>query len=150
MSSLIEMLSDLRSRGVELSVEGDRLQCNAPKGVITPEIREQLAKRKHEILNLLKTSIRTGQNGASILAHSEDSMEGVTVRVREQGLSRAQRRLWFLDQMDPGNPVYNIVIPLQLDGSFDRMAFEEALQMIIDRHESLRTRFLQENGLPYA
>ena len=150
MSSLIEMLSDLRSCGVELSVEGDRLQCNAPKGVITPEIREQLAKRKHEILNLLKTSVRTGQNGASILAHSEDSREGVTVRVREHGLSRAQRRLWFLDQMDPGNPVYNIVIPLQLDGSFDRMAFEEALQMIIDRHESLRTRFLQENGLPYA
>jgi amino acid adenylation domain-containing protein len=150
MNSLIEMLSDLRSRGVELSVEGDRLQCNAPKGVITPEIREQLAKRKHEILNLLKTSIQTARNGASTLAQSENSRNGATINVKEHGLSHAQRRLWFLDQMDPGNPVYNITIPLHLDGPFDRIAFEEALQMIIDRHESLRTRFLQVNGLPYA
>ncbi len=65
-------------------------------------------------------------------------------------MSRSQRRLWFLNQLDPGNPVYNIVIPLAVNGPLKREVFEESLKALVDRHEALRTRFLQKEGVPYA
>ncbi|HEY1579971.1 MAG TPA: amino acid adenylation domain-containing protein [Terracidiphilus sp.] len=135
--SLIELLSDLRSQGVVLSVDGDRLSCNAPKGVMTAEIRNELASRKPEILRLLgqPAKLHEGSTGSPSL---------------EFQLSRSQRRLWFLDQMDPGNPVYNIAIAFRLVGALNRDAFEEALRAIVMRHESLRTRFLEHEGMPYA
>lgn len=49
-------LSELRSRDVKVWVEGDRLRCDAPAGVLTPELREQLQQRKHEILQFLRSA----------------------------------------------------------------------------------------------
>ena len=63
-------------------------------------------------------------------------------------ISHAQRRLWFLDRLEPGNPVYNIPVAVRLRGALDRGALESALQAIIDRHDALRTTFAVENGEP--
>ncbi|WP_218081856.1 non-ribosomal peptide synthetase [Anthocerotibacter panamensis] len=56
-------------------------------------------------------------------------------------LSSAQQRLWFLDQLYPGNPAYNISEAWRLSGPLHRMALEESLQALIKRHGALRTRF---------
>jgi len=63
-------------------------------------------------------------------------------------LSYAQQRLWFLDQLQPGNPVYNCPIPVRLAGPLDTEALEKALTEIVRRHEVLRTSFPTENGQP--
>jgi hypothetical protein len=60
---------------------------------------------------------------------------------RAAPLSFAQERLWFLDQLEPGNPVYHISRALRLRGKLDRGALERALDEIIRRHEILRTTF---------
>ncbi|MBV9787480.1 MAG: condensation protein, partial [Chloroflexi bacterium] len=54
-------------------------------------------------------------------------------------LSFAQQRLWFLDQLDPGNATYNIATALRLSGSLNVAAFERSYQAIVARHEALRT-----------
>ena len=138
MKSLIQFLSDLRAKDVLLSVDGDKLTCNAPMHAITPEIRQELSDRKEEILNFLRSTqgwkaAETGQRSS-----------------RDLPLSRSQQRIWFLDQLDPGNPAYNIVIPLWLTGSLDRDAMERALRAVIERHEALRTGFSQRGGRPFA
>jgi thioesterase domain-containing protein len=49
-----QLLGRLRGLGVEVSADGDRLRINAPKGVLTPELRDELGRRKAEILAFLQ------------------------------------------------------------------------------------------------
>jgi hypothetical protein len=63
-------------------------------------------------------------------------------------LSYAQRRLWFLHQLDPASAVYHIPAALRLAGPLDAPALGGALREVVRRHESLRTTFREEGGEP--
>ncbi|HTR47809.1 MAG TPA: condensation domain-containing protein, partial [Verrucomicrobiae bacterium] len=63
-------------------------------------------------------------------------------------ISLAQRRLWFLDQLLPGSPAYNIPVSLRLRGDLNVSALQRAFDEIVARHESLRTTFAQQGGEP--
>ncbi|MBE4753750.1 amino acid adenylation domain-containing protein, partial [Corallococcus sp. ZKHCc1 1396] len=63
-------------------------------------------------------------------------------------LSFAQQRLWFLDQLQPGDPSYNIPFALWLDGALDAAALEQAFTELVHRHEALRTTLHDEGGTP--
>ncbi|MDP2601547.1 MAG: amino acid adenylation domain-containing protein [Deltaproteobacteria bacterium] len=63
-------------------------------------------------------------------------------------LSFAQQRLWFLDQWEPGNAVYNICRAHLLQGQLDVVAMGESLNAVVERHEVLRTSFPAMNGQP--
>ncbi|EKE99927.1 MULTISPECIES: non-ribosomal peptide synthetase [unclassified Tolypothrix] len=61
-------------------------------------------------------------------------------------LSFAQTRLWFLEQLEPGNSTYNLCRTLKLQGALNVTALEESLNEIIRRHEILRTTFTSVDG----
>jgi amino acid adenylation domain-containing protein/FkbM family methyltransferase len=63
-------------------------------------------------------------------------------------LSFAQQRLWFMDQVVPGNPAYNIQAAVRLSGPLNPTAFESTLNEIVQRHEILRTTFQIVDGQP--
>ena len=63
-------------------------------------------------------------------------------------LSYAQRRLWFIDQLEGGSAEYNMPQALRLRGSLDLQALQRAIDTIVERHESLRTHFAQIEGEP--
>ncbi|MCU0532539.1 MAG: amino acid adenylation domain-containing protein [Hydrococcus sp. Prado102] len=63
-------------------------------------------------------------------------------------LSFTQTRLWFLEQLEPGNPAYNIIFAVRLQGNLDRNLLEKSLNEIVKRHESLRTTFKTAEGQP--
>ncbi|NCQ83110.1 MAG: amino acid adenylation domain-containing protein [Microcystis aeruginosa W13-18] len=63
-------------------------------------------------------------------------------------LSYAQTRLWFLDQLEPNSPFYNIPVALRLQGHLNQVALTQSLAEIIQRHEALRTNFVTVNGQP--
>ncbi|MBW4678524.1 MAG: amino acid adenylation domain-containing protein [Microcoleus vaginatus WJT46-NPBG5] len=69
-------------------------------------------------------------------------------RTKEVPLSFAQQRLWFLDQLDPGTPAYNISAAVHLKGELNVPALEKSFHEIINRHEVLRTSFATANGQP--
>ncbi len=69
-------------------------------------------------------------------------------RARRLRLSFAQERLWLVDQIDPGNPAYNVPEPLRLLGPLDVAAYERALREIVRRHEVLRTTIATVDGRP--
>jgi amino acid adenylation domain-containing protein/FkbM family methyltransferase len=71
-------------------------------------------------------------------------------RRKENGpctLSFAQEQLWFLDQLTPGSPVYNIVDMIRFS-SYDAETLRKALRELVRRHETLRTVFTEREGHP--
>ncbi len=63
-------------------------------------------------------------------------------------LSFAQQRLWFLDQLEPGNIAYNVCQPMHLAGWLNVVALEQSFNEVVRRHEALRTSFVQSDGQP--
>ena len=63
-------------------------------------------------------------------------------------LSSAQLRLWFLDQLEPNSPRYNIPSVVWLGGRLETEKLEAALKLIVVRHEILRAHFIEEQGEP--
>src|SRR5690348_11525541 len=64
-------------------------------------------------------------------------------------LSSAQRRLWFLDQLSPGVPHYNIPLVFDIEGPLNPEVLQRALEELTRRHEPLRTVFHAQNGEPF-
>ncbi|MBI1220617.1 MAG: hypothetical protein GC186_18955 [Rhodobacteraceae bacterium] len=62
--------------------------------------------------------------------------------------STMQRQMWFLDQLSPGDPAQNVAMRWELTGRFQTASIERAFQAVIDRHEILRTRFVEHDGEP--
>ena len=70
-------------------------------------------------------------------------------RDRKLPLSFAQQRLWFLDQLEPGNRVYHIPTIVRLKGALNLDVLSAALDEIVRRHEILRTIFSATDGHPH-
>ncbi|MEO8383508.1 MAG: amino acid adenylation domain-containing protein [Acidobacteriota bacterium] len=65
-------------------------------------------------------------------------------------LSLAQQRLWFLDQLDKtASAAYQMPVALRLLGELDGTALQLTLDRLVARHESLRTHFIEHDGVPY-
>src|SRR6476619_1326720 len=63
-------------------------------------------------------------------------------------LSFAQQRLWFLNELDPGNRSYNLPRVIRIVGTLDVDALSAAIQSLVTRHEGIRTVFSAVDGEP--
>jgi amino acid adenylation domain-containing protein/non-ribosomal peptide synthase protein (TIGR01720 family) len=136
----LEFLSTLRHQGITLWAEGNTLRYQSPVGGLTPALRQALHDRKAEILTVLRQAQEEVHRPAELLRP--------VARGRDLPLSFAQQRLWFLEQLQPGIPVYNIPIALRLRGPLNLVALERGFQTIVHRHEALRSRFTVVHGQP--
>ncbi|QVM93074.1 non-ribosomal peptide synthetase [Pseudomonas entomophila] len=121
----------------------------------------QIVSRTRQALDVelpLKALFEASELGAfcAEIARLRDSGErnqqGEIVRVdRRQAvpLSYSQQRMWFLWQMEPDSPAYNVGGMARFKGVLHVDAFERALQALIVRHETLRTTFPSIDGKPY-
>ncbi|HZI11032.1 MAG TPA: amino acid adenylation domain-containing protein [Myxococcus sp.] len=71
------------------------------------------------------------------------AVPALTPRARSGALplSFAQQRLWFLEQLERGSPLYNIPLAVRLEGTLEVEVLQRCFTEIIRRHESLRTSF---------
>ncbi|TKT78136.1 non-ribosomal peptide synthetase [Aquamicrobium sp. LC103] len=63
-------------------------------------------------------------------------------------LSFAQERLWFVDHLRPGTSLYSVPVAIRLRGVLDVDRLAACLEALVERHESLRTRFVTREGFP--
>ncbi|NES46764.1 condensation domain-containing protein, partial [Moorena sp. SIO2C4] len=136
----VNFISYLQNLGVKLWIEQEQLECYAPKGVMTAELKRNLVERKTEILEFLREVQITQKSVAS-------SIQSIS---REQviPLSYAQQRLWFIEKMALSSNAYNMPLTLHLVGKLDYVALQTSINQIIARHETLRTTFSEINGTP--
>ncbi len=137
----VELLANLQRAEIHLWVEDGNLRVRGPRAKLTSELREELARRKDEILSLLadRQSPRTTA-----------PLERRAPRRGEQPLSFIQERLWFLYQLQPDNIAYNIVAALRFRVPLDTAAIDRTMTEIVRRHDVLRTTVVSREGLPFA
>jgi len=127
-----ELLRALAARGVRLSLDGERVKVDAPRGALDDELRAALVEHK------LALVARLSHPGSAV------PLEPVA-RDRPIRASFAQQRVWFLERLEPGGG-YNIPIVMELEGSLEPAVLRGAIQWIVARHEALRTRFAEPEG----
>jgi len=100
----------------------------------------QLSPAKRALMERFKRGEFSGVGGART----------IPPRPRHEPLpqSFAQQRLWFLDQLVPGSPAYNMATGVWLKGELDARALGAALAEVVRRHEALRTTFGTHGDLP--
>jgi acyl-CoA synthetase (AMP-forming)/AMP-acid ligase II/acyl carrier protein len=100
---------------------------------------------------LSMASLLQGPTIAELAAQAQSTAETTTVAVparSEFPLSHGQRALWFLYQLAPESPAYNIATTLRIVSSLDVAALRRAFQVLLDRHPSLRTVFHVQQDEP--
>src|SRR6187402_2176211 len=133
----IEFLNQLHGRGIQLWLDAGKLRFRAPNESFTEELREELTRRKPEIIALLRQRQAVGD------LRIERAPRDVPIP-----LTFAQQRLWFLDQFQPGVPAYNVCDANIIEGVVDLGALRRAANELVRRHELLRTRFPSIGGIP--
>ncbi|WP_426094737.1 amino acid adenylation domain-containing protein [Flavobacterium sp. DSR2-3-3] len=120
-----DILHKLLSFGVQLKITDGNLKVNAPKGVLTKELLEEIKEHKAYLMNLISISISIPK-----------------AEVKESyALTPTQYFMWFTHEYLGGDRAYNITSTLKLQGRLNEMLLEKAFQQVIARHESLRTIF---------
>ena len=138
-AATVKFIDQLRQHGVELWVEdGNRLRYSAPKGVINDDVLNELKNCKDEILALLKAE-KAAAVGKDITPISRDGL---------LPLSFAQQRIWFLEELEPDNPFYNVALAKHISGTVDIDRLRESLLYLIRRHEVLRATCTATNDGP--
>jgi alpha-ketoglutarate-dependent taurine dioxygenase len=102
---------------------------------VTDLLAQRIAGLSTEKRKLFEQLLARGNNASS---PEKIARQGLT---RAVPLSFAQQRIWFLDQLEPGSPLYNIPTAMRLNGPLLVPILKRALNEIIRRHESLRTIF---------
>jgi amino acid adenylation domain-containing protein len=124
--SAAALLRQLREHGVELWSEAGKLRYNAPRGIMSEDVLGALREHKATLLQLLD-------------AQAASFKVRPSPRLDRMPLSFAQRRIWFLSELEPGSAVYNVVLAKQIRGPLDGALLARSLDQLLRRHEVLRS-----------
>ena len=122
------LLAELESLGVKVSADGERLRVNAAAGRLSAQLKQQIATNKLQLLQL-------------VAARSAGPLG-------EYPVSFAQRRLWFLDRLEPGNMAYHLGASHDIESAVNVPAMRAAINDVRKRQSALRTVLREVDGEP--
>ncbi|NOQ72621.1 MAG: amino acid adenylation domain-containing protein, partial [Crocinitomix sp.] len=136
MNNVKTFLTELRSKGVKVSVELGELKVKAPKGALDKELLGRLKESKQDLLAYLEEGQLAPVERIEAIEEAED-----------YPVSAVQKRFWIMSQVEEASRAFNIQLSLPLDEAVDSLQLESAMKMVVERHEILRTVFKQwDNG----
>ena len=151
--NIATLIREAARSGVILFCKDGRLGFELTVDAFPEELRESITKNKQAIIDFLSKDAASPTSSLTPIEAVErtpivdkTSQDRVFEIVDE--LSFSQQRLWFVDRFAGGSPQYNLSMSLRLSGELDDEALNHAFSNIIQRHESLRTVFVDndENG----
>ena len=133
-----QLLAELFRRRVKVWIDDGQLRVRAPKGTLTPELRDALVAQKQAILSAVSS--------LNLVAPASHAPVAAVPRNGSLPLSFNQQRLWSLAQLRPDSPVYNLSKALRLTGILNISALGQSVSEIAQRHEILSTTFPAVKG----
>ncbi|MGN7610536.1 amino acid adenylation domain-containing protein [Magnetococcales bacterium HHB-1] len=135
-NSLDALLETLSLHQIELTLDQQKLRFNAPKGAMNKAMRQQIIKYKEDIIQRFKD----GSSDHPIPRQKQHTAP----------LSAAQKRLWFLDQLEQGKTATYNLPPMvwKINGHFNVNAVQDALDLITQRHSVLSAAFSLKDKQP--
>jgi amino acid adenylation domain-containing protein len=122
-------LGDLHRLGVTLWIEDGSLCYDGPEDALSHDVLTTLKLNKQHLMTLLANT-------------SSPEVDLIP-------LSYQQQRIWFLDQLEGSSKAYHISGVYDVGGRLDPQYLDNSLSILISRHESLRTVFTVDKGVPY-
>lgn len=138
--TVLDLLTSLRRKGVELELTDDRLVSRSARGVLTPELDATVRAHRAEIISFLRDGMRE-RPGASPAPPI-----GPAPRSELMPLSFTQERLWYLSQVEANPAVFNAPMCLRMRGALCVPTLRRCLNEIVSRHEALRTTITVQDG----
>ncbi|MCW3466342.1 non-ribosomal peptide synthetase [Chitinophaga nivalis] len=134
--SIANLLKRLKENNIGVALAGTDLEINFEGELLPDPLLQEIRSNKKELIDFLSTS------SAMIEA------DGIPVAPVLDGyvLSSPQRRSWIASQFDESNTTYNMPGVYIFDGPLKKDALEVAFQTVIERHESLRTIFKEDEN----
>ncbi|RBL90280.1 non-ribosomal peptide synthetase [Chitinophaga flava] len=132
------LLSKLRKNNIQLKLSNGELSVKYQKGNIDKALLDEIGLHKADLINYL-----TALNLKTVATIAPATLQA------DYPLSSSQHRLWVLSQFPESSVAYNMPGVYQFEGNLHIDTLNSAFNCLIDRHESLRTVFVQnEQGEP--
>jgi amino acid adenylation domain-containing protein/non-ribosomal peptide synthase protein (TIGR01720 family) len=129
MIEAARVLEQLQHAGVYLWSDGKRLRYRAPRGALTPDMKSAVASCRDDLVRLLK---KTRPAWHRIATRRPDPYEPVP-------LTPAQAAIWVAEVSGLAGDAFHIGAALELSGPLDRTALRETFELLMRRHEALRS-----------
>ncbi|MBB6243702.1 non-ribosomal peptide synthetase [Rhodanobacter sp. MP1X3] len=129
-----ELLVRCLDCGISLSARDNELRVHYEREAPDGELLALLRQHKHELMRYLLQP-----TGARISPRSDAQQSGFPA-------SLAQRRMWFVDRFEGAGSAYNMVGLYRVQGRFEINALQEAMNVILAKHEALRTTLHEVDG----
>lgn len=128
--STISLLLELKELQIFIEKKQGKLTVKGERSTLTTELKARLTENRDNIIQLFD----------EIGIDSNNQIAPTTY---------AQQRLWFVDQLQGSSIHYNMPGQIALSGEVNLPALTKSLNTILERHESLRTFYYQEEGQSY-
>ena len=113
-----------------------------------PDVEARIAGLSREKRALLQQRVSAAQNAPKACEIDERHRIEPLPESAELPLSFAQQRLWYLDRLLPGKSLYNVPATWCMRGPLNVTALQRSLDLLLVRHQVLRTRFVDNGGEP--
>ncbi|MFH0733032.1 MAG: amino acid adenylation domain-containing protein [bacterium] len=146
--NIFESVLDVKQVGIDdnfFQLGGESLKIARLIALIYKELKREIPFK----VIFDSPTVRSIAAELELIKVSEYSEIPVAIVKEYYSLSHAQKRLWILTQNKENSPVYHMPVSFLLEGSIKLDLFEVAIKMIVERHESLRTIFIDVDGNPY-
>ena len=130
LSELLQILSD---NSVKIAIKEGRLLIADEAGFLTSEMRQMLREHKEQLITLYS------------MQDQGNDLQDITIVSRDEPIpaSFVQQRIWFLDQLEQGSGQFNSPLLFKISGDLAHHHLKLAVQMLVERHEALRTNFAE-------
>lgn len=136
--SILDLVSTLNELDISVQIVENRLEFEAPDGIMTPELIDEIKENKEELIKFL--------------SQRHEIKVYPTLRPASKKeyyiLSSPQKRMYLLQQLDLESTAYNIPTIINLDIAIDKNILYDIFRTLIDRHDSLRSSFEIINNEP--